>query len=178
MNTNSSDQNQNNDGTPNYYGGGVPPTSSQAPQNPDWNNPYTNPNNQPVAPLPSNPYSQPYYNQAQQHGNPYSNQPYQQPYGAMAPVPTNKNAIISLVASLATLFILCGIPVLGTIAAIVGIIFGHKGLKETQEVPNSGRGIALAGTICGYAALVASLLVSAFILFVFLAAIAGEASNY
>lgn len=164
----------NNKETPNYYGGGVP--NNPVPQ-PPLHDPYANPQTTPEQS--SNPYSQPYYNQAQQHGNPYQQQPYQQPYGVMPQqVPTNKNAIISLVASLATLFILCGIPVLGTIAAIVGIIFGHKGLKETQEMPNSGRGIALAGTICGYAALVASLLVSAFILFVFLAAIAGEVSNY
>jgi hypothetical protein len=180
-----------NDGTPNYYQGGIPPVPTESP-NPDLNNPYTNPHHnpaQPSNPLPNNPYSQPQYTAPQAYGvqqqpnsvyanHAYSPNPYQQQAYAMTPqTPTNKNAIISLVASLVTLFILCGIPVLGTIAAIVGIVFGHKALKETEEVPNSGHGMAIAGTICGYAALLASILVSAFVVLLVVASIAGSPSG-
>lgn len=163
--------NPDNNEVPNYYGGGMPPQQST-------NNPYVNPVS-----------DQPYYAQGgsqlpapQPFSNPYVNQaPYQQPipYGfAPAPAPTNKNALISLITSLATLFILCGIPVVGTIAAIVGIVFGHKALRETPNVPNSGRGMALTGTICGYAALAASLLVGALVILIILGAAVSGSSSY
>lgn len=165
-----------NDDTPNYYGGGVP--NNPAPQ-PPAHDPYSNPYAQPA----QQPYNPPTsYPAPQQFNHPYGNQnPYQQPvaYGmAPTPAPTNKNALISLITSLVTLFILCGIPVLGTITAIVGIVFGHKALKETTNEPNSGRGMALAGTICGYAALVVSLLVGAFIVLMVFAAALSETSSY
>lgn len=137
---------QKDEGTPNH----------QAPQ---WENPHGN------SAQPDNPNSHPSFSQSVPHySNPYGNQL----YGA-APMTgvTNKNAIIALVVSLSTLFILCGIPLVGTITAIVSIVFGHKGLNETREVPNSGRGMALAGTICGYLALAVSIVIVAIYVLLF-----------
>lgn len=164
-----------NDDTPNYYGGGMP--NNPAPQ-PPAHDPYGNPYANPAQPY--NPAAQ--YPAPQQFNNPYGNQnPYQQPvaYG-MAPnqAPTNKNALISLIVSLATLFILCGVPVVGTISAIVGIVFGHKALKETTNEPNSGRGMALTGVICGYASLAASLLIGGLVILVILGAALSDGSTY
>lgn len=160
-----------NDDTPNYYGGGLP--NNPAPQAPA-HDPYANP----VQPQPYNPVAQ--YPAAQQFNNPYTPQtPYQQSpnYGfAPAPAPTNKNALISLVTSLVTLFILNGFPVVGTIASIVGIVFGHKALKETADVPNSGHGMALAGVICGYVALAGSFIVGGFIILLIIAAMSGSST--
>jgi hypothetical protein len=162
-----------NDDTPNYYGGGLPNPAPQPSADP-YNNPYAQPAQQPYAQ--QAPYSAP------QQFNAYGNQnPYQQPVGyGMAPTsaPTNKNALISLITSLATLFILCGIPVVGTIAAIVGIVFGHKALKETTNDPNSGRGMALAGVICGYASLAMSLIIGGLLVLIFIGAAVSGTSGY
>ena len=124
-------------------------------------------------PYPAQPHQQAYPNQPFQHQQQMSN------YG-MLPVqsPTNKNAIISLVVSLATFFIFCGIPLVGTAAAIVGIVFGHKALKETTNTPDSGHGVALAGVICGYVALVMSILVGAIVLLYIGLAMMGHHSSY
>lgn len=163
-----------NDDTPNYYGG--VPTNS-APQ-PPANDPYGSPYANPVQQQPYNPAGQ--YPAAQQLNNPYAPQnPYQQApnYGyAPAPSPTNKNALISLIVSLATLFILNGIPLVGTVASIVGIVFGHKGLRETADVPNSGHGMALAGTICGYVALAGSFIMGALIFILVLAGLSDSST--
>jgi hypothetical protein len=158
--------NSSKDDTPNYYGGGVP-SDYPAPTSQPYGNPYGN--------VPPQPMSQP-----QQFGSPYG-QPYQQqtPYfGPPVPAPTNKNAIISLVSALATIFFLCAIPVIGTVASIVGIVFGHKALKEIPDIPNSGRGVALAGVIASYFALVTSLVVGGFIALIFIAAIVGGTTGY
>lgn len=168
---------QENDSTPNYYGGGMP--NNPAPQ-PPAHGPYGDPYANPVNPQTYNPAVQ--YPTHNQFNNPYGNQnPYQQPvaYGMPpAPTPTNKNALISLITSLATLFILCGVPIVGTIAAIVGIVFGHKALKETTNEPNSGRGMALTGVICGYVALVASLIIGALMILIIVGAALTESGTY
>lgn len=185
--------NPNSEETPNYYGGGVPSAPQQpyaAPQ-PDNSNPYANQSYGNAAPqkpyeAPQQPYAapqnfnNPYGNPAQQQQPQYMQPQYQPPmpnYGVAPQSSTNKNALISLITSLVTLFILCGIPLVGTVAAIVGIVFGHKALKETKDVPNSGNGVAIAGTICGYVALAASIIVSGFILLIIVAA-AMDGSTY
>lgn len=166
---------QENDSTPNYYGGGMPNNPAPQPHGP-YGDPYANP----VNPQTYNPAVQ--YPTHNQFNNPYGNQnPYQQPVGyGMPPVPTptNKNALISLIVSLVTLFILCGIPVVGTITAIVGIVFGHKALKEIPDEPNSGRGMALTGVICGYVSLAASLVIGGLVILFILAAAVSGSSTY
>lgn len=154
--------NPENDNTPNYYDGGVP--NNMTPPQPT-HDPYGNAYAQSSSPQqtynPAGQYPAPQFNT--QYGN---QNPYQQMsnYGGVPQTQTNKNAIISLIVSLATFFIFCGIPIVGTAGAIVGIVFGHKALKETSNTPNSGNGVALAGVICGYVALVASILVGAIVI--------------
>lgn len=103
------------------------------------------PQHQPPA-QPQQQYSQP----PQQYGQQYGQQPavypqpvYQQPaYGYPAAPPTNTLAVVSLVASLATL-------VLG-VTAIVGVITGHMALGQIKRTGEGGRGMAVAGLIIGY----------------------------
>lgn len=73
-----------------------------------------------------------------------------QPYGAPAYTPypappkTNTLAIVSLIASLAGIFI---VPLIGSIA---GVITGHISLGQIKRNGENGRGLALAGTIVGW----------------------------
>jgi hypothetical protein len=69
---------------------------------------------------------------------------YGAPYGAAK---TNSLAIVSLVSSLVGLLI---IPFVGS---IVGVITGHMALGQIKQTGEQGRGLALAGTIMGYAGL-------------------------
>lgn len=119
-------------------------------------NPYQPPQGQEPQPQhqpPAQPqqYSQPpQQQQPQQYGQQYGQQPavypqpvYQQPaYGYPAAPPTNTLAVVSLVASLATL-------VLG-VTAIVGVITGHMALGQIKRTGEGGRGMAVAGLIIGY----------------------------
>ena len=86
-------------------------------------------------------------------GQPYSSQPYsvqpyaQAPYYPPAAAKTNTMAILSLIFSLVSLFI---IPIL---AAILGVIFGHVGKKQIKETGENGDGLATAGLVIGYISL-------------------------
>src|SRR3954451_6185402 len=96
------------------------------------------------------PYAQPYSGQPYS-GQPYSAQPYaQQPYyppAYAAPASTNTMAILSLIFSLVSLFVL---PI---VAAILGVIFGHIGKGQIKERGEGGEGLATAGLIIGYISL-------------------------
>jgi hypothetical protein len=94
------------------------------------------------------PYSgQPYSGQPYS-GQPYSVQPYAQaPFYPPAAAKTNTMAILSLVFSLVSLFI---IPIL---AAILGVIFGHVGKRQIRETGEGGDGLATAGLVIGYISL-------------------------
>ncbi|MFT4219529.1 MAG: DUF4190 domain-containing protein [Microbacterium sp.] len=65
---------------------------------------------------------------------------------------TNTLAIVSLVSSLAGLFV---VPVIGQ---IVGIITGHMSLSRLKTSGENGRGLALAGTIIGWVGLVLAII--------------------
>ena len=62
------------------------------------------------------------------------------------PARTNVLAIVSLVASVVGAFV-PGLP-------LVGIICGHIALGQIKRTGEQGRGMALAGTIIGYAGIV------------------------
>lgn len=118
-----------------------PPSSSSA-------------DDQPTTPLA--PYEAPAYQTASEQAPepaPQSVQPMQPPL-SMAPAPigttlasTNTYALISIILSFT-------VP-------LAGIIFGHLALSQIKRTGDSGRGIALVGTIVGYAsfALIALLLI-------------------
>jgi hypothetical protein len=107
----------------------------------------------PPAPPAPQPYAQPY---AQQ--NPYAAAPYQPNMGPR----TNALAIVSLVSSLAGLVI----PIL---APIAGIITGHLAMGQIKRTGEAGHGLALAGTIIGYALTGLTLLVVLFYVIFFVA---------
>lgn len=86
------------------------------------------------------------------------------------PVRTNTLAVWSLVASLVGLFI---VPIVGS---IVGVITGHLALRQLKTTNESGRGMALAGTILGWLGLVA-LIIALVVLIVLLPGIIAEAST-
>lgn len=76
--------------------------------------------------------------------------------------PTNKSAVVSLVVSLATFFVLWLIPVVGMAGSIVGVVNGHKALEQIKAAKQSGTGIAKTGLVLGYVSLVYSFLWTAF----------------
>lgn len=109
-------------------------------QQPGGYDPYAQP--QSAQPYSGQPYSgQPYA------GQPYAQQPYAQPYPQQPyyqPPGTNTMAILSLVFSLAGLFVL---PI---VANVLGVVFGHMAKKQIPERGEQGAGLASAGLIIGY----------------------------
>lgn len=102
-------------------------------QQPGGYDPYAQP--QSAQPYSGQPYS----------GQPYSGQPYaQQPYYPQAAPGTNTMAILSLIFSLAGMFVL---PI---VCSILGVIFGHMAKKQIPASGESGDGLATAGLIIGY----------------------------
>jgi hypothetical protein len=117
-----------------------------SPQQPNPQQPYAQ------QPYPQQPYGQQPYQQGGEQVQPYA-QPYGQypqsyalPYAAPAR-PTNTMAIVSLVSSLVGLFI---VPIVGSIIAVITGPMGRRQIRETGE---NGDGMALAGTIVGWAGL-------------------------
>lgn len=95
---------------------------------------------------PQPPYVQP--QQAPQYQQPYAPTAYATGY---AP-PTNTLAIIALIGSF--------------LVPIVGIICGHMALAQIKRTGESGRALALAGTIIGYVYTALIVLIIAFSVFV------------
>ena len=83
------------------------------------------------------------------------------PYGGYAPAKTNTLAVVSLISSIAGLFI---VPFIGS---IVGVITGHMSLGQIKRTGEGGRGLALAGTITGYVGL-AFIVIGILLFFAFL----------
>lgn len=74
--------------------------------------------------------------------------PAPQGYGGYPAQPkTNTLAIVSLISSIAGLII---VPFIGS---LVGVITGHLSLSQLKSSAESGRGMALAGTIVGWVGL-------------------------
>lgn len=67
---------------------------------------------------------------------------YPPPGGYGAPLGTNTNAIIALIASAAGL-VLCGAP------AIVGVVLGVIAMRDTRRTGQNGHGLALTAVILG-----------------------------
>ncbi|WP_231901814.1 DUF4190 domain-containing protein [Microbacterium sp. T32] len=86
---------------------------------------------------------------------------------------TNVLAIISLVASIAGF--LWVVPVIGPIA---GVITGHISLAQIKRTGENGRGMALAGTIIGWAGIGVALLIILFFFIVFIGVAASQSSRY
>jgi hypothetical protein len=69
------------------------------------------------------------------------------PYGSIPPTQqTNGLAIASLVVSIGSVVLCCGLP------GIVGAILGHVARKQIREQGQAGEGMALGGIIVGWIA--------------------------
>src|SRR5665647_2050584 len=150
---------------------GAPPMSEDNGPVPPGDNPYRAPDQEPFAPYraPQTPYGQPANPQYAAQpgpqppypgpaypgpGQPYPTQPYGQPYGFAQPAPRNGMAIGALVVSIVAvlLAVIPFISVLGVVAAIVAVVLGFIGLRRAAAA--GGRGMAIAGVVVGFAALV------------------------
>ena len=138
---------------------------------PPGDNPYRAPDQEPFAPYraPQAPYGQPANPQYAAQpgpqlpypgptypgpGQPYPPQPYGQPYGFAQPAPRNGMAIGALIVSIVAvlLAVIPFISVAGVIAAIVAVVLGFIGLRRAAAA--GGRGMAIAGVVVGFGALV------------------------
>ena len=100
--------------------------------------------------------------------NPYQNQP----NANFTPQLPQGMAVTALVAGILSL-LMCGL-----FAAIPAIICGHIGIKQADRGEASGRGMAMAGMIMGYASLALTVLVILFYIFfvVLVVAVGGAAA--
>ena len=80
-------------------------------------------------------------------------QPYTQPYAqGTAPAPYNVLAIVSLV-----------VAIVGFAWLSLGaVIMGHLALSQIKKTGQQGRGLALAGTIVGYAGILTTIIIVIF----------------
>jgi hypothetical protein len=144
-------------------------------QNPENPTPPSNPQPTPPAYPPAPPAAGAYTQPAGAYPPPAA--PAYGAQGGYTPYPTgpktNTLAIISLIASLAGIFI---VPFIGQ---IVGVITGHMGLKQIKERGENGRGLALAGLIIGYVTLALTIIATIVLIIVFVAAVnSGSYSDY
>ncbi len=75
------------------------------------------------------------------------------PYAFQPPQQTNGLAIASLVVSIGSVFLCCGVP------GIAGAIMGHVARRQIREQGQAGDGMALGGVIVGWVAFVLGLAV-------------------
>ena len=101
---------------------------------------------------------------------PYNNYP-----PPMPPAKTNGKSITALVLGILSI----ALPYIGFLIGIVAIIFASLSFKELKYKNEQGRGMAVAGLVCGIVgtALYAIIIVILIILFVFVAA-ADNSLNY
>ena len=93
-------------------------------------------------------------------------------YGAYPARKTNGLAVASLILSIVGFLWL--LPLIGSLA---GAIMGHIALGQIKRTGESGRGMALAGVIIGWAG-VALVVLGVVLLFVIIAASAASSSQY
>ncbi|GAB6989616.1 DUF4190 domain-containing protein [Paenibacillus pini] len=108
------------------------------------------------------PYTDNEYNQYQQ----------QPPYPPYPPAVTNGKAIAALI-----LGILAFTPYVGIILGILAIIFGALALKEIKVKNEQGRGLAIAGLVCGIVGTILYLIIIIFLIIIFVIAV-NEPTTY
>jgi hypothetical protein len=113
-----------------------------------------------------NPSPNSYFPTPSQYQQPY---PYQGQFPPLPVPPTNTAAVVSFIASISSLLFLWMIPLVGVAASVVGVIYGHKSLKEAK-ITNNGRGLGIAGMACGYAGLLNAISLTMFFAFLLLSA--------
>lgn len=81
----------------------------------------------------------------------------------MQPVKTNGKSIAALVLGIISV----GTPYIGLLIGIVAIIFASLSLKELKYKNEQGRGLAIAGLVCGIVGTVLYAIIIAFFIFLF-----------
>jgi hypothetical protein len=102
----------------------------------------------------------------------YGQAPGYAPYPYSTAPKTNALAIVSLVSAVAAFVVL---PFIGS---LVAVITGHIALRQLKTSGESGRGMALGGTITGWVSLGLGIVVIAFFVFIAIAAAAAGAGAY
>ena len=70
---------------------------------------------------------------------------------------TNTLALVGMILGILGI-VCCWIPILGLATAIVGLILGIKGLQNSKNIANKGRGFGIAGISCGSVGIVLSII--------------------
>ena len=132
---------------------------------------------------PQQPYQQPQQPQYQQpyQQQPYQQPPYQQPYQQpgypQAPKQSNPMAIGALVCGIiGVVFCWFGwFSFVALVLSVIGIILGAKGM-QVAKTTNSGKGLAIAGLVCGIVGTALSLI--AVICYICVLSAANDIVNY
>lgn len=111
--------------------------------------------------------NQPNYNNVDRNYN--DTLPPPPPY--VAPPRTNSKSIVSLVLGILSIVI----PYLGFLIGIVAIVFASLSFKELRMRPEQGRGLAVAGLVCG---IIGTAIYAIVLLLILLGAILFSASGY
>lgn len=95
-------------------------------------------------------YQQPYQQPQQPYQQPQYQQPYQQPGYPQTPKASNPMAVGALVCGIiGVVFCWFGwFSFVALVLSVVGIILGAKGM-QVSKTTNSGKGLAIAGLVCG-----------------------------
>lgn len=131
-------------------------------------------NNNDYQQQPQQPYQQP---QQPQYQQPYQQQPYQQPGYPQAPKQSNPMAIGALVCGIiGVVFCWFGwFSFVALVLSVIGIILGAKGM-QVAKTTNSGKGLAIAGLVCGIVGTALSLI--AVICYICVLSAANDIINY
>ena len=131
-------------------------------------------NNNDYQQQPQQPYQQP---QQPQYQQPYQQPPYQQPGYPQAPKQSNPMAIGALVCGIiGVIFCWFGwFSFVALVLSVIGIILGAKGM-QVAKTTNSGKGLAIAGLVCGIVGTALSLI--AVICYICVLSAANDIINY
>ena len=131
-------------------------------------------NNNDYQQQPQQPYQQP---QQPQYQQPYQQPPYQQPGYPQAPKQSNPMAIGALVCGIiGVIFCWFGwFSFVALVLYVIGIILGAKGM-QVAKTTNSGKGLAIAGLVCGIVGTALSLI--AVICYICVLSAANDIINY
>lgn len=99
------------------------------------------------------------------------------PYPPQYPPTNNGKAIAALILGISSLAALLMLPGIGIVIGILAIIFAIIAFKELKKRRQLGQGMAIAGLICGIVGTLIHLIMIAFIVFAFIAALAYGTSD-
>jgi uncharacterized membrane protein len=93
------------------------------------------------------------------------------------PAPTNSKSIASMVLGILNL-LLVFMPYISVILGILAIILSSISFKEIRLHGENGRGMAVAGLVCGIVGILLGLIILALLVFFFLIKASGESDPF